>query len=377
MVNSIKILFVTALLVISFSSCKQEAFYKWDDCKAMVKALEWQEDHPIISESPTDWTNGAYYAGVCRAHASTHDEAYLEALVEMGRTNKWQPWERYYHADDLAICSSYLYLKSQGVQDVEVLPTAQIINDHLFKSHQWKHADESSNQRILWWWCDALFMAPPLLVDYANEVNDYTYLDEMHKYYQQTYELLYDKEEHLFARDLRYVCDGEPDLREKNGQKIFWSRGNGWVIGGLALMLDQMPADYQHRPFYEALYTTMASRLKAIQPEDGLWRTSLLHPEAYSHGEVSGSGFYTFSLAWGINNGLLNKEEYLPTVNKAWKALRQCQHADGMVGWVQNIGASPEPATEDSWQNYGTGAFLLAGSEVVKLDVQNTVIAKN
>jgi hypothetical protein len=35
---------------------------------------------------------------------------------------------------------------------------------------------------------------------------------------------------------------------------------------------------------------------------------------------------------------------------------------------VQNIGAFPEPASADSWQNFGTGAFLMAGSEILNLD---------
>ena len=112
----------------------------------------------------------------------------------------------------------------------------------------------------------------------------------------------------------------------------------------------------------------MAARLKEIQHEDGLWRTSLLSPESYNHGEVSGSELFTYALAWGINNGLLDKNEYEPVVAKAWKALLKCQHENGMVGWVQNIGDSPKPATKDSWQKYGTGAFLLAGSEMIELN---------
>ena len=152
-----------------------------------------------------------------------------------------------------------------------------------------------------------------------------------------------------------------------NGKKIFWSRGNGWVIGGLALLLEDMPKDYKHRSFYEELFKTMAVRIKDIQPEDGLWRVSLLDPDAFDHGEVSGTGFFTFAMAWGVNNGLLDKEEYTPAIMKAWKGLDACQQESGKVGWVQNIGASPEPANVDSWQNFGTGAFLLAASEVLKL----------
>jgi hypothetical protein len=111
----------------------------------------------------------------------------------------------------------------------------------------------------------------------------------------------------------------------------------------------------------------MAHRIKDLQHEDGLWRTSLLSPASFNHGEVSGSGFFTYALAWGINNGLLNKTEYKPIVTKAWKAILKCQQENGKVGWVQNIGADPKPASADSWQNFGTGAFLMAGSEYLKL----------
>ena len=251
---------------------------------------------------------------------------------------------------------------------VDLKPTDTFIKKHLFEPHPWKEGVEGTDMQILWWWCDALFMAPPVLASYAKYKNDDIYLDEMHKYYMETYNLLYDKEEHLFARDLRFVWTGKPtDKKSENGKKIFWSRGNGWVLGGLALVLEDMPKDYKHRPFYETLFKEMALKIKSIQSEDGLWRTSLLSPESFDHGETSGSGFFTFAMAWGINNGLLSKEEFEPTTLKAWKALETTQQDNGMVGWVQNIGFDPRPADADSWQNYGTGAFLLAGSEILKL----------
>ncbi|MCM4154854.1 family 88 glycosyl hydrolase [Gramella sp. AN32] len=333
----------------------------------MLKALEWQEANPIQAQSPTDWTNGAYYTGVAKAHQSTGNREFLTALIDMGQRNNWQPWERYYHADDLVITYPYLYLVTIGVKEVDLKPTEKIIEEHLYKPHAWKEG-EREMEKILWWWCDALFMAPPALTLYAELEDNQKYLDEMHKYYMETYNLLYDKEEHLFARDNRFLWKGEDsDKKEENGKKIFWSRGNGWVLGGLALILENMPKNYEHRPFYVNLYKEMAAKIKEIQPASGLWHTSLLSPESYDHGEVSGSGFFTFALAWGINNGLLDKAEYSPVVNKTWKGLQAAQQESGKVGWVQNIGAEPKPATKDSWQNYGTGAFLLAGSEMLKL----------
>jgi len=357
------------VFVFQLSGKEKPTKQQWNGQEAMIKAMQWQEGHPIYAKAPTDWTNGAYYTGICRAHQTTGDTLYLNTLIQMAVRNEWKPWERYYHADDMAICLSYLYLYSQGIEGVNLQPTDSLIHDHLYKPHEWKEGIGNGNQKILWWWCDALFMAPPVITAYAKLKNDTSNLDSMHNYYIETYDLLFDEEEKLFARDLKYVWKNDTsDIKEHNGNKIFWSRGNGWVFGGLAFVLENMPKDYKYRSFYENLFKTMAVRIKEIQHEDGLWRTSLLCPESYNHGEVSGSGFFTFAMAWGINNGLLDRHEYEPVVKKAWKALRDCQLEDGMIGWVQNIGDSPKPADKDSWQNYGTGAFLMAGSEILKLE---------
>ncbi len=190
----------------------------------------------------------------------------------------------------------------------------------------------------------------------------------MDKYYTQAYNLLYDKKEHLFARDKRFLWTGQDtDLKEKNGTKIFWSRSNGWVLAGLALLLDNMPKDYKNRPFYENLFQYMSARIKGFQHEDGLWTTSLLSPESFIQGDVSGSEFFTFALALGVNNGLFNEAAYKNAAIKGWRANEKCQQPGCKVGWVQNICFDAKPADADSWQNYGTGAFLMAGCKVLKL----------
>ncbi len=363
----LNLLSIIAVISLVFCSCVNDFNDNgWSDKQAMVKAMQWQEQHPIFAVAPTDWTNGAYYIGVTKAFQATEDPKYLAALKTMGYRNDWKPYVRTYHADDITISYSYLFTSTTRRNLVDLEPTKSWIDTHLFEPHAWKEGNDRVRS-TLWWWCDALFMAPPVIAYYSKLSGEQEYLDAMHTYFIETYDLLFDHEESLFARDVRFKVTGsESDRFEDNGEKIFWSRGNGWVLGGLALLLEDLPKDYKHYAFYEELFVTMASRIKEIQPEDGLWRVSLLNPDGFDHGEVSGSGFFTYALAWGINNGLLNEAEYKPAVMKAWKALRECQHDDGMVGWVQNIGDSPKPANEDSWQNYGTGAFLLAGSEVIK-----------
>ena len=72
-------------------------------------------------------------------------------------------------------------------------------------------------------------------------------------------------------------------------------------------------------------------------------------------------------MAYGVNAGLLDKEIYLPVVNKAWQALVSAVHADGKLGWVQPVGQDPKVVTPDMTEVYGVGAFLLAGTEMLKL----------
>ncbi|MCI0512642.1 DUF4861 family protein, partial [candidate division KSB1 bacterium] len=114
-------------------------------------------------------------------------------------------------------------------------------------------------------------------------------------------------------------------------------------------------------------FKEMAAKLAAIQPPDGLWRPSLLDPDSYPHPETSGSGFFCFALAWGINQGLLAPDVYLPVVKNAWTGLVKAVHPDGKLGSVQPIGADPKQVHADQTEIYGVGAFLLAGSEVYKL----------
>jgi rhamnogalacturonyl hydrolase YesR len=182
---------------------------------------------------------------------------------------------------------------------------------------------------------------------------------------------LYDQEFDLYARDINYKWNqpGITPNKEANGEKIFWSRGNGWVMGGLVRVLKELPKDWPSRDFYIQNYKEMAAKIATLQRADGLWRASLLDPASYPGGEASGSGFYCYALAWGINSGILDKTTYLPVVEKAWVGLNSLIQPDGHVGWCQPIGADPKKNfNAESWEVYGTGAFLLAGSEVIKLD---------
>ncbi|MDY9917677.1 Glycosyl Hydrolase Family 88 [Proteiniphilum saccharofermentans] len=361
-----KILFFIAgiLLFLSCSMHKADSVFAPGTIRqTMNKVAEWQIKNP--RHAPNDWTNGAFYAGLFAAWETTKSQTIYDAMMAMGNdSTQWRPYKRWYHADDIAICQTYIDLYRIEKHQEMIQPTIDTLAILFENPYPYKGI-----QVIKWWWCDALFMAPPVLAKLGTTLNDPTYYQYNDQYFKECYDLLYNKDEKLFARDLNYVIKGDTtDRWEANGQRIFWSRGNGWVMGGLARLLEELPEDYPERPFYEQLFKEMAGRVLSLQQEDGLWRASLLDPDSYPGGEVSGSGFFCYAFAWGVNNGLLDSKTYKPAIEKCWEALNNCVNEEGRVGWVQPIGADPRKNfDENSWEVYGTGAFLLAGSEVIKL----------
>lgn len=360
------ILILSVILLFSMQgiagSPDAELFSKRHIKKVMTTAATWQLKNP--KHELYDWTNGAFYAGIFETYKTTGSKKMLQSMIAVGDSNEWKTGPRLQHADDYAICQTYVDLYRIKKDQKMIQPFIDRMDEFMSTPYP----VQEPMKLITWWWCDALFMAPPALVKLGITLNDEKYLNLSDKLFNECYDLLYDKEEHLFARDNRYQWNQPTILKEANGKKIFWARGNGWVMGGLVRVMQELPNDYKELPFYKKVFIEMAERIASLQQEDGLWRASLLDPESYPGGEASGSGFYCYALAWGINNGILDKDKYLPVVKKAWVGLNGLIQPDGHVGWCQPIGGSPKKNIDaESWEVYGTGAFLLAGSEVIKL----------
>jgi len=331
--------------------------------KTMTTALDWQLKNP--KHELYDWTNGAFYAGVFAAYETTGSKKIWKAMYEMGEATQWKPGPRLHHADDHAICQTYIDMYRVSGEEKMISPFIETMDKFMVTPYE-----TGTIRPVTWWWCDALFMGPAAFVKLGITKKDNKYLELNDKLFKECYDLLYDKEEHLYARDMKYKWNepGITVIKEANGKKIFWSRGNGWVMGGLVRVISELPKDYPTRDFYIQNYKEMAEKIVTLQQADGLWRASLLDPDSYPGGEASGSGFYIYALAWGINNGILDKAKYLPAVEKGWVGLNGLIQPDGHVGWCQPIGADPKKNfNAESWEVYGTGAFLLAGSEVIKL----------
>lgn len=329
------------------------AFKRKDVAAAMRKVGDWElaRSQPYFSR---DWTFAALYAGFMAAAHALPERRYEDAMLAMGNTFDWTTGPRKTLADDQAVAQTYIGLYRDYGEVRMIIPTEGQL-DSLMKQ-------PDNPKKPVWWWCDALFMAPPVWARMYGTTSDIHYLNYMDREWWVTSNLLYDPQQHLFSRDATFL-----DKHEPNGQKLFWSRGNGWVMAGLARVLEKMPNDYPTRTKYVEQFKQMASRIAELQGQDGLWRPGLLDAQAYPLPELSGSGFFVYALAWGVNHQMLDRKKYLPVIEKGWAGLLDHVYEDGRLGCIQPIGAAPGAYTPTSSYVYGVGAFLLAGSEVMEL----------
>ena len=333
------------------------------------RVANWQiKDFPnnrYAQSEPRGWIAGALYMGMFDWATLSGENSYFDWLRKIFNRQSWQVGNRMYHADDVCVAQTYLDFYNKEKKENMLKPLQARIDwvvEH--PSNGSMDLDYSNGSTIeRWTWCDALYMAPGVYTRLYALTGNRKYMHFADSEFRATYRHLYDTEEDLFYRDSRYIGQ-----KEANGKKVFWGRGNGWVIGGLAEILKTLPADDQeYRPFYIDLYKKMSARLAALQGKDGYWHASLLDPESYPSPETSATGFIVYGLAYGINSGLLPKDEYLPIVRKGWEALVAAVESDGKLGWVQPVGADPKKVTREMTELYGTGAFLMAACEVYKL----------
>ncbi len=338
------------------------------------KACDWQFNHlhtettsssGRIEDVPeTGWIRGVFYTGVMAAYRVTDNARYLDSAYCWGEKNRWQLGERKKHADDQVVAQTYADLFFHYKNSFMVEPTIYTL-DYMIETPEPGPVVGWSKKKN-WSWCDALYMAPPAMAKISAITNAPEYLYLMNSMWWETYQHLYSEEDSLFYRDERYVI--KPDgsgPRTESGKKVFWGRGNGWVLAGLAKLLQWLPEDYTTHPAFVRVFEEMSSKIASLQQEDGLWRSGLYDPQQYPAPETSSSGFFCYALAWGINEGYLDKQQYLPVVKKAWIGLNGALQNSGKIGYVQQVGHEPRSVGKDDSMEYGTAAYILAAEQIL------------
>ncbi len=328
----------------------------------------WQEHQ--TADVRAFWDHAAYHTGNMEAYKLTKNERYRTYSEQWAAYNQWKgareanpakwKYKRYGEGQDFVlfgdwqICfQTYIDLYHLSPADYKVARAKEVMG---------YIADSKAND--YWWWADALYMVMPVMTKMYQLTGEVKYLDKLYQNILYSDSIMLDAETGFYFRDGKYIY---PKHQTASGKKDFWARGDGWVLAGLAKVLQDMPERYEHYTFFKEKYIRLAQSVAQSQQPEGYWTRSILDPEQAPGPETSGTAFFCYGLLWGVNHGMLSKKEYAPVIKRAWKYLTQkALQADGKVGYVQPIGERAIPGqTVDakSQANFGVGAFLLAACE--------------
>ena len=304
------------------------------------------------------WERATWYTGVMAAYKRTGDEKFLNQALDWGQKRQWQ----------VCIETSLLNVLF-GIQTWAELSLIKHDRVMLEPSIQWfnKNVGNAPPGAKVWYLEDGVPNADSHdgasgLAMLAKATGDPKYLDYLHAFFWDVEAELFDKEAGLFDRKKRFIGQAS-----KNGKKVFWSRGNGWVVGGIVRILQYLPQDDPYRPRYVELLKTMAAAIAKCQGLDGrgaqIWR--MLASTACRRAAAAVS-FATASRG-ALTTACWTPQPDLPVVQKAWTALTRVVNQDGKVQWGQPAADRPWAVKQEDTYEYVTGAFLLAGSEMSKL----------
>jgi len=328
----------------------------------------WQTNHP--AEVRAFWDHAAYHTGNMEVYKLLKDRQMLDYSIRWAEHNKWKgatetdptKWKYKQYGEgqdyvlfgDWQICfQTYIDLYQIKKEKVRVKRAKEVMG-----------YEADSKAHDYWWWADALYMVMPVMTKMYKLTGDEKYLDKLYENLLYTDSIMLDQETGLYFRDGKYVY---PNHKTANGQKDFWARGDGWVLAGLAKVLQDMPKTYRHQPFFVQKYVRLAHAVKQLQQPEGHWTRSMMDPNQAPGYETSGTAFFCYGLLWGVNNGYLPKNEFVPVIDKAWYYLTNVAlQSSGKLGYVQPIGERAIPRQRvdaNSEANFGVGAFLLAACE--------------
>lgn len=371
-----KHLFLFSVLLLVFSySCKNKAEKGNKQTIDIIEIIEkvnsnWQKNNSKHENS--FWHRAAYHTGNMAVYHITKNNDYLDFSRAWAEHNKWMGaqsldksnWKYSYGETDEYVLFGDFQTCFQVYIDFYNLEKDEM---QIARAKEVMEYQISTPNTDYLWWADGLYMVMPVLTKMYKLTGEDIYLEKLYEYFKYARDLMYDAESKLFYRDAKYIY---PKHQTDNGVKDFWARGNGWVFAGLAKVLNDLPQENTHRTEYLQIYKDMAQSLAKSQHKEGYWTRSILDPQHAPGRETSGTAFFAYGYLWGVNNGILEKDEYKSTIERSWKYLTEvAMQPDGSIGYVQPIGERAnqhKSVGPQTTADFGVGAFLLAASEMYK-----------
>lgn len=349
-----------------------------DQVKELITRVNtyWQQNNK--AETRSFWDPAAYHTGNMEVYKLLKDDKQLDYTRRWAYHNNWSgateadpsrwKYANYGEGKDYVLFGDW-QVCFQTYIDLYNLAIANggTDADNYFmvkRAKEVMHYEAYSKKDDYWWWSDALYMVMPVMTKMYKLTGDVQYLDKLYENLLYSDRIMLDQETGLYFRDARYVY---PNHKSVNGKKDFWARGDGWVLAGLAKVLQNLPKDYKHYKFFVDKFQRLADIVAKTQQKDGYWTRSILDPNHAPGPETSGTAFFAYGIMWGVNNGFLAKKDYKKCIDRAWQYISETAvQADGKVGYVQPIGDRAIPGQTvdaNSQANFGVGAVLLAACE--------------
>ena len=304
----------------------------------------------------TDWTWAALYDGFMAVPDKVAGDKYKQAMLKIAEQLNWQPGPRVMHADDQAV--GQMYMEQYFIhKDPKMMDPMRARLDAEMAT-----PDPTDPKKPLWWWCDALFMAPPVYADMATITGDTKYLTFMDHEWDITTALLYD---HIEA-SLLPRRDLPRQAREERRTALLVARQRLGHGRNCARARRSCPPILRCGPNSSRCSKTWPPRCSPSRAKTAFGVPVCSTPIPIRCLKISGSAFITYALAYGVNEGILDRATYWPAVEKAWAGMLTHVYADGRLGCIQPVGAAPGAYTETTSYVYGVGAYLLAGSEIYR-----------
>lgn len=199
-------------------------------------------------------------------------------------------------------------------------------------------------------WVDAIYMLCPFLARYGSVADEPAAHDDAARQVIVQTTHLRDPQTGLYRHEWREQPNVYPE-------DTLWSRGNGWVLGGVLDALEYLPDDHPDRGTLIDIVTDLSESILSLQDASGFWHNIL--DDDTTPLETSGTLMFAYAFQKGFERGLLD-EEYEQAARDALDVVEGVVKENGTVGRV--VGPPGGPNVPFAETSYGQGWFLLAAS---------------
>ena len=210
-------------------------------------------------------------------------------------------------------------------------------------------------------WADDLYMSIPFIARMGKLTGNDSYFDFVIRQVENFNKYIYDSTTGLYFH--AFYND------ENTNGVARWGRCNGWVAVAQTELLNNLPANHPKRAELIKLLQRQITGFSRYQDTSGMWHQLLDKPDSYLESSIT--AMYVYVVARAVNQGWISPR-FISVAQNGWNALASKVTADGQLPDIC-IGTSIEEDIRYYYtrptalnDTHGLGAFLLAGSEMIR-----------